>query len=190
MSISAVPTFAVCLFLRRDVDAEIRRFPLHLQPWLSAMQRQVGDYNTAVGRRRSIRRTRRYTIDEPAAVSVLPDQAGPQTRRGGIDKPFGTSFDLGTARTFCAATLEMNLRRESNPLDWNDKVYVYLGTIAAPNLVISAYAWPSSTLPSPRVVKIPLPSSILTSLAPGRYLSVILQDDTAVDYVRLVYSWK
>lgn len=107
---------------------------------------------------------------------------------GGKDKGFGQSFQLNCCK-ICRAVLEIRVRNDDqNGLASNDGLAVGV----APFTVRFAPAytvWPSSS-PLVRTISLPLNVSalnnyIMNSAGCPWWLDVYVQDDTAVDYVKL-----
>lgn len=118
-----------------------------------------------------------------------------------IDTVFGTSFPLGTCK-LCGGDRDMviveaSVRRRTVGTGGNDKMYVHVSNDTTPAgqfgvpIVPAVQIWtgPYSTQLT-RIVQFQIPVTALNNAiwaAPGKsYLEVVLQDDTGIDYVRMI----
>ncbi len=119
-----------------------------------------------------------------------------------LDTVFGTSFPLGTCK-MCGGERDMVIveaavrRATTGGLSSNDKIYVHVSNDTTPAgqlgaaIVPAIQIWngPYSTQLT-RVVQFQIPVAALNNAiwaAPGKtYLEVVMQDDTGIDYVRMI----
>ena len=125
----------------------------------------------------------------PALQSFFVGKPRREFDDGGIDRGFGQSFQLNCCK-ICAATLEVRIRNEQpGGLANNDGLTV---GIAPFNVKFASVGplWTSSPTPLVKTVTVPLPPGalnnyIMNSASCPWWLDVYVQDDTAVDYVKL-----
>jgi len=119
-----------------------------------------------------------------------------------LDTVFGTSFPLGTCK-ICGGERDMVIieasvrRATTGGLTGNDKMYVYVSNDTTPAgqlglaIVPAQQIWPAPFASQlTRVIQFQIPVAALNNAiwaAPGKsYLEVAMQDDTGIDYVRMI----